>query len=279
MSDNHLRHSAPRVISVANQKGGVGKTTTAINLGTALAAIKQRVVIIDLDPQGNASTGLGVPPADRQVTVFDILVGDAPLQDALTKTIVPGLQIVPSDVLLSGAELELANDNRRSYRLKRAIENYVADMDRDPIDYILIDCPPSLNVLTVNALTASNSILVPLQCEFFALEGLTQLIKTVERVRGHLNAHLDIQGLVLTMYDSRNNLSAEVAADVREHFGDKVYKTVIPRNVRVSEAPSMGKPVLLYDLACSGSKAYVALAKEVVRQERKRKSEQESEVA
>nr|WP_291890946.1 ParA family protein [Maricaulis sp.] len=279
MSDNHLRSSAPRVISVANQKGGVGKTTTAINLGTALAAIKQRVVIIDLDPQGNASTGLGVPPADRQVTAFDILVGDEPLQNALTKTVVPGLQIVPSDVLLSGAELELANDNRRSYRLKRAIENYAADAHRDGIDYILIDCPPSLNVLTVNALTASDSILVPLQCEFFALEGLTQLLKTVERVRGHLNAKLDIQGLVLTMYDSRNNLSAEVAADVREHFGDKVYKTVIPRNVRVSEAPSMGKPVLLYDLSCAGSKAYVALAKEVVRQERKRKSEQESEVA
>ena len=279
MSDNHQRNSAPRVISVANQKGGVGKTTTAINLGTALAAIKQRVVIIDLDPQGNASTGLGVPPADRQVTAFDILVGDEPLQNALTKTVVPGLQIVPSDVLLSGAELELANDNRRSYRLKRAIENYVADAHREGIDYILIDCPPSLNVLTVNALTASDSILVPLQCEFFALEGLTQLLKTVERVRGHLNAKLDIQGLVLTMYDSRNNLSAEVAADVREHFGDKVYKTVIPRNVRVSEAPSMGKPVLLYDLSCAGSKAYVALAKEVVRQERKRKSEQESEVA
>lgn len=188
MSDNHARNSAPRVISVANQKGGVGKTTTAINLGTALAAIKQRVVIIDLDPQGNASTGLGVPPADRQVTAFDILVGDEPLQSALTKTVVPGLQIVPSDVLLSGAELELANDNRRSYRLKRAIEAYVADANREGIDYILIDCPPSLNVLTVNALTASDAILVPLQCEFFALEGLTQLLKTVERVRGHLNA-------------------------------------------------------------------------------------------
>ncbi|MDM7984355.1 MAG: ParA family protein [Maricaulis sp.] len=279
MSYNHARNSAPRVISVANQKGGVGKTTTAINLGTALAAIKQRVVIIDLDPQGNASTGLGVPPADRQVTAFDILVGDEPLQSALTKTVVPGLQIVPSDVLLSGAELELANDNRRSYRLKRAIEAYVADANREGIDYILIDCPPSLNVLTVNALTASDAILVPLQCEFFALEGLTQLLKTVERVRGHLNAKLDIQGLALTMYDSRNNLSAEVAADVREHFGEKVYKTVIPRNVRVSEAPSMGKPVLLYDLSCAGSKAYVALAKEVVRQERKRKSEQESEIA
>ena len=279
MQDDLPRSRAPRVIAIANQKGGVGKTTTAINLGTALAAIKQRVVIVDLDPQGNASTGLGVPPSARKLTVFDLIVGDDKLEDALTPTVVPGLSIIPSDVLLSGAELELANDNRRSYKLKRAIEEYVSHTRHDPIDYILIDCPPSLNVLTVNALTAADSILVPLQCEFFALEGLTQLVKTVERVRGHLNAKLDIQGLVLTMYDGRNNLSAEVAADVREHFGDKVYKTVIPRNVRVSEAPSMGKPVLLYDLNCAGSKAYVSLAKEVVRQERDRKAQQEGEPA
>lgn len=279
MQDKLTRNRAPRVIAIANQKGGVGKTTTAINLGTALAAIKQRVVIVDLDPQGNASTGLGVPPSARNLTVFDLIVGDDRLDSALTPTVVPGLSIVPSDVLLSGAELELANDNRRSYKLKRAIEDYVSDARREPIDYILIDCPPSLNVLTVNALTAADSILVPLQCEFFALEGLTQLLKTVERVRGHLNARLDIQGLVLTMYDGRNNLSAEVAADVREHFGDKVYKTVIPRNVRVSEAPSVGKPVLLYDLQCAGSKAYVSLAKEVVRQERDRKAQEEGEPA
>jgi len=279
VQDDLPRSRAPRVIAIANQKGGVGKTTTAINLGTALAAIKQRVVIVDLDPQGNASTGLGVPPSARKLTVFDLIVGDDKLEDALTPTVVPGLSIIPSDVLLSGAELELANDNRRSYKLKRAIEEYVSHTRHDPIDYILIDCPPSLNVLTVNALTAADSILVPLQCEFFALEGLTQLVKTVERVRGHLNAKLDIQGLVLTMYDGRNNLSAEVAADVREHFGDKVYKTVIPRNVRVSEAPSMGKPVLLYDLNCAGSKAYVSLAKEVVRQERDRKAQQEGEPA
>lgn len=279
MQDKLTRNRAPRVIAIANQKGGVGKTTTAINLGTALAAIKQRVVIVDLDPQGNASTGLGVPPSARNLTVFDLIVGDDRLESALTPTVVPGLSIVPSDVLLSGAELELANDNRRSYKLKRAIEDYVSDARREPIDYILIDCPPSLNVLTVNALTAADSILVPLQCEFFALEGLTQLLKTVERVRGHLNARLDIQGLVLTMYDGRNNLSAEVAADVREHFGEKVYKTVIPRNVRVSEAPSVGKPVLLYDLQCAGSKAYVSLAKEVVRQERDRKAQEEGEPA
>ncbi len=271
------RAKAPRVIAVANQKGGVGKTTTAINLGTALAAIKQKVAIIDLDPQGNASTGLGVPPAKRTLTSYDVLVGGDSLKSAMASTVVPGLSIVPSDELLSGAELELADDQRRSYRLKRAIDQSMQALGPDAaaLDYILIDCPPSLNVLTVNSLTAADSILVPLQCEFFALEGLSQLLKTVERVRGHLNSRLDIQGVVLTMYDSRNNLSAEVAADVREHFGDKVYKTVIPRNVRVSEAPSVGKPVLLYDLQCSGSQAYISLAKEIVQQERKRHREEQ----
>ncbi len=281
MSDDVLRQGAPRVVAIANQKGGVGKTTTAINLGTALAAVKQKVLIIDLDPQGNASTGLGVPPARRTTTSFDVLVGNVPLRDALVSTLVPGLSILPSDVLLSGAELELATDQGRSYRLKRAVDQYFQALrhDSDGFDYILIDCPPSLNVLTVNAMTAADSILVPLQCEFFALEGLTQLIRTVERVRGHLNAKLEIQGIVLTMYDSRNNLSAEVAADVRGHFGDKVYKTVIPRNVRVSEAPSVGKPVLLYDLACSGSQAYLGLAREIVRQERSRSRQKQGEVA
>ncbi len=275
------RAKAPHVIAVANQKGGVGKTTTAINLGTALAAIKQKVAIIDLDPQGNASTGLGVPPAKRTLTSYDVLVGGDSLKSAMAPTVVPGLSIVPSDELLSGAELELADDQRRSYRLKRAIDQSMQALGPDAagLDYILIDCPPSLNVLTVNSLTAADSILVPLQCEFFALEGLSQLLKTVERVRGHLNSRLDIQGVVLTMFDSRNNLSAEVAADVREHFGDKVYKTVIPRNVRVSEAPSVGKPVLLYDLHCSGSQAYISLAKEIVQQERKRHREAQGEVA
>lgn len=275
------RAKAPRVIAVANQKGGVGKTTTAINLGTALAAIKQKVAIIDLDPQGNASTGLGVPPAMRTLTSYDVLVGGDSLKSAMVPTVVPGLSIVPSDELLSGAELELADDQRRSYRLKRAIDQSMQALGTDAagLDYILIDCPPSLNVLTVNSLTAADAILVPLQCEFFALEGLSQLLKTIDRVRGHLNSRLDIQGVVLTMYDSRNNLSAEVAADVREHFGDKVYKTVIPRNVRVSEAPSVGKPVLLYDLQCSGSQAYISLAKEIVQQERKRRREEQGEVA
>ena len=281
MSDKKERRTAPRVIAIANQKGGVGKTTTAINLGTALAAIRQKVAIIDLDPQGNASTGLGVPPNKRTLTSYDVLIGGDPLKSALVPTVVPGLSIVPSDQLLSGVELELADDQRRSYRLKRAVDQSLAALsdDEDGLDYILIDCPPSLNVLTVNALTAADSILVPLQCEFFALEGLSQLLRTVERVRGHLNTKLDIQGVVLTMYDSRNNLSAEVAADVRDYFGDKVYKTVIPRNVRVSEAPSMGKPVLLYDLNCTGSQAYVGLAKEIVQQERKRRKEAQGEAA
>ncbi|GLK52871.1 MAG: chromosome partitioning protein ParA [Oceanicaulis sp.] len=281
MSDKNERRRAPRVIAIANQKGGVGKTTTAINLGTALAAIRQKVAIIDLDPQGNASTGLGVPPSKRTLTSYDVLVGGDPLKSALVPTVVPGLSIVPSDQLLSGVELELADDQRRSYRLKRAVDQSIAALshDEDGLDYILIDCPPSLNVLTVNSLTAADAILVPLQCEFFALEGLSQLLRTVERVRGHLNTKLEIQGVVLTMYDGRNNLSAEVAADVREHFGDKVYRTMIPRNVRVSEAPSVGKPVLLYDLQCSGSQAYISLAKEIVQQERKRRREEQGEAA
>ena len=267
--------SPPKVIAIANQKGGVGKTTTAINLGTALAAIGQKVAIIDLDPQGNASTGLGVPKAERVKTSYDVVVGEEPLQTALIETSVPGLNIAPSDVELSGAELELANAPRRSYRLKNSIDNYRKHLDNTgkSCDYILIDCPPSLNLLTVNSMTAADSVLVPLQCEFFALEGLTQLMRTVDLVRSHLNPELEIQGVVLTMYDARNNLSGEVEADVRDHFGDKVYKTVIPRNVRVSEAPSVGKPVLLYDLACAGAQAYVGLAKEVVRQERKARRE------
>lgn len=269
------RVKAPKVIAIANQKGGVGKTTTTINLGTALAAIGKQVVILDIDPQGNASTGLGVPPADRKITTYDVLVGEQPLERALVDTLVPGLSLAPSDPDLSGAELELASAPRRSYRMRHAIDRLrkrLSDAGQH-CDYVLIDCPPSLNLLTVNALTSADSVLVPLQCEFFALEGLSQLMRTIDLVRTNLNPRLAVQGVVLTMFDSRNNLSGQVEADVREHFGDQVYKTRIPRNVRVSEAPSFGKPVLLYDLNCSGSQAYIALAKEIVQQEKRQRIE------
>jgi len=271
------RVKAPKVIAIANQKGGVGKTTTTINLGTALAAIGKQVVILDIDPQGNASTGLGVPPADRKITTYDVLVGEQPLERALVDTLVPGLSLAPSDPDLSGAELELASAPRRSYRMRHAIDRLrkrLSDASQH-CDYVLIDCPPSLNLLTVNALTSADSVLVPLQCEFFALEGLSQLMRTIDLVRTNLNPRLAVQGVVLTMFDSRNNLSGQVEADVREHFGDQVYKTRIPRNVRVSEAPSFGKPVLLYDLNCSGSQAYIALAKEIVQQEKRQSIENE----
>ena len=269
---NNKTVSPPKVIAIANQKGGVGKTTTAINLATALAAIGKRVIVLDLDPQGNASTGLGVARSERRATSYDVLVSERAMEDALIDTSVPGLSIIPSDVDLSGAELELSSAPRRSYRLRHGIERFRRALAAkgQSCDYVLIDCPPSLNLLTVNAMTAADSVLVPLQCEFFALEGLSQLLRTVDLVRGNLNKDLEIQGVVLTMYDKRNNLSGQVAEDVRSHFGDKVYQTVIPRNVRVSEAPSFGKPVILYDLHCTGAQAYLQLAKEVVMQERER---------
>jgi chromosome partitioning protein len=265
-------YPALRVLSVSNQKGGVGKTTTAINLGTALAAVGEKVLILDIDPQGNASTGLGVLRGQRRTTAYDVIVGGAAIADAAVSTALPGLDLVPSDADLSGVELELASAQRRSFRLRDAIAGLRAGPAGGGYSYILIDCPPSLNLLTVNALAAADAVLVPLQCEFFALEGLTQLMRTVELVRGSLNPRLEIQGLVLTMYDRRNRLSDQVAADVRGHFGDKVYQTVIPRNVRVSEAPSFGKPVLVYDLKCAGSKAYLDLAREVVGRERARRA-------
>jgi chromosome partitioning protein len=252
-----------RILAVANQKGGVGKTTTAVNLATALAATLKKVLIIDLDPQGNASTGLGVDRAARQETTYSLLVGDAHIADVITPTMVPGLSVAPSSVDLSGAELELIDVPRREYRLKSVLAEVSSDFD-----YILIDCPPALGLLTLNAFCAAHSVLVPLQCEFYALEGLSHLVKTVNRIKRAFNPELEIQGVVLTMYDRRNNLSDMVAADVRNHFGDKVYETVIPRNVRVSEAPSFGKPVLLYDWRCAGSQAYIHLASEVLKQER-----------
>jgi chromosome partitioning protein len=258
-----------RVLVVANQKGGVGKTTTAINLGTALAAVGERVLLVDSDPQGNASTGLGIGRAQRRHTLYDVLMGERDIADAVVKTALPGLDLVPSDPDLSGIELELGQQARRSFKLRDAL---------DPIrraksyTYVLIDCPPSLNLLTVNAMAAADAVLVPLQCEFFALEGLTQLMRTIDLVHGSLNPRLEIQGVVLTMYDRRNSLSEQVARDVRAHFGETVYSTVIPRNVRVSEAPSFGKPVLVYDLKCAGSQAYLKLAREVVVRERERRA-------
>lgn len=254
---------APRIISIANQKGGVGKTTTAINLATALAAVGKAVLLVDLDPQGNASTGLGVRRSLIRKSSYDLIFDDLSPQDIAVKTRVPGLFVVPSSIHLSGAEIELVNTESREYLLRRTLRNAAG------YDYVILDCPPSLSLLTLNALVASDSVLVPLQCEFYALEGLSQLVKTIERVQRGLNPDLDIHGVVLTMYDKRNNLSAMVENDVRSYFGDKVYKTIIPRNVRLSEAPSFGLPAIIYDIKCAGAKAYLSLAKEVIRREKK----------
>jgi chromosome partitioning protein len=254
----------PRVLAIANQKGGVGKTTTAINLGTALAANGLSVLVLDLDAQGNASTGLGIDRAARRVTSYQVILGEAGLDEALLPTTVPGLDIVPATVDLAAAEVELAGDPRRNHRLREAF----AGLGR-AYDHVLIDCPPSLGLLTINALAASHAVMVPLQCEFFALEGLSQLLKTVERVRTALNPALQVHGIVLTMYDRRNNLSTQVASDVRSFMGERVYETVIPRNVRVSEAPSHGLPVLLYDVRSLGAQAYAHLAGEMLRRERR----------
>lgn len=257
-----------RIITVANQKGGVGKTTTAINLATALAAIGERVLIIDLDPQGNASTGLGIDRQDRVVSSYHLMLGEAGIKESAIETDVPHLSLIPSTMDLLGVEMEISDQKDRVFRLKKAVTSDEADT----YDYILIDCPPSLNLLTINAMAAAHSVLVPLQCEFFALEGLSQLLETVGQVRSTLNPNLDIQGIVMTMYDSRNNLAQQVVEDVRSYLGDKVYRTLIPRNVRVSEAPSYGKPAILYDLRCSGSQAYLKLASEVIQREREHKA-------
>jgi chromosome partitioning protein len=259
----------PRVLVVANQKGGVGKTTTAINLGTALAAVGEPTLVIDIDPQGNASTGLGVHRSERKLTTYDVLMGEATIADAVMPTRIPRLSLVASTVDLSGAELEMIDMERRNYRLKDALAEYSAH-GASEFSYVLIDCPPSLTLLTVNAMAAADAVVVPLQCEFFALEGLSQLLKTIDLVRANLNPHLEIQGIVLTMFDKRNKLSDQVAADVRENMGEKVYATVIPRNVRISEAPSHGLPALVYDLKCPGSQAYIKLAGELIQRERLR---------
>jgi chromosome partitioning protein len=247
----------------------VGKTTTTINLGAALSAVGERVLLIDSDPQGNASTGLGVPPHRRAKTLYDVMMDDLPINEAIIETGIPGLHLVPAEADLSGVELELGQTARRAFRLRDALAGL---RDRGVYSHVLIDCPPSLNLLTINAMTAADAVLVPLQCEFFALEGLTQLLRTVEQVRTSLNPDLEIQGVVLTMYDRRNTLSGQVAKDVRDHLGDRVYDTMIPRNVRVSEAPSFGKPAIIYDLQCAGSQAYLKLAREVMGRERERRA-------
>jgi len=261
----------PRSLAIANQKGGVGKTTTAINLGTALASIGERVLVIDLDSQGNASTGLGISIEGRARTSFDVLTGGASLFECAQPTAVPGLSVVPANADLVGIESTLTDQNR-AFRLRDALAALNAHLRNVPpeqsFNYILIDCPPSLNLLTLNAMTAADAVLVPVQCEFFALEGISQLKETIDQIRGTLNPALEIQGVVLTMHDARTALSKEVADNVRAFFGAKVYETIIPRNTRVAEAPSHGKPILLYDFDCAGSQAYIKLATEIIERER-----------
>lgn len=255
---------AARIIAIVNQKGGVGKTTTTINLAAALTLRGKKVLLMDLDPQGNAATGLGVPRSSRDITIYDVFVDGVALADATMETVVPGLKLVPSHIDLAGAELEIGDRAGRTTILREAIKK-----EQSQYDYVLIDCPPSLNLLTVNALSAARSVLVPLQCEFFALEGLSQLLQTVEMAKANINPNLVIDGVMLTMYDQRNRLSAQVAADVRKHLGRAVFKTIIPRNVRIAEAPSFGKPVLMYDPDCAGSLAYMKLADEMLSRHRR----------
>ncbi len=248
-----------KIISIVNQKGGVGKTTTAINLGTALAAIDKKILLIDLDPQGNLSTGIGVTEKQRKISAYDLIIQDSSIHQTIQETRIPNLKIIPSNINLSGIEFELATDEDRTNKL-----NYKISDLKEGYDFVLIDCPPSLGILTVNSLVASDSVLVPLQCEFYALEGLAQLLRTIEKIKDNLNPNLFLEGVILTMFDSRNRLSDDVVADAREHLGKKVFDTIIPRNVRLSEAPSHGLPAIIYDQKCIGSVAYIDLAKELI---------------
>ena len=247
------------VIVIANQKGGVGKTTTAINIATALAAVEKRVLLIDMDPQANASTGLGVLKHQHISTSYDILVGRKKMQDVIQQTIIPGLSIVPSSVDLVGAEVELVHKDERQQILKKALSEH-----SDHFDFVVIDCPPSMGLLTLNAMVAATSVIVPLQCEYYALEGLSYLLNSIQKIQKNFNSALRLFGIVLTMFDKRSSLCTQVAEDVRAHLKNKVFQTVIPRNVKVSEAPSHGKPVLVYDVNCLGSQAYMSLAKEIL---------------
>ena len=253
----------PRIIAISNRKGGVGKTTTTVNIATAMAAANKKVLVIDLDPQGNASTSMGINKTGRMSSSYDVLIGAKKISEAVVWTEIPGFSIIPSSPDLAGAEVELVGANRREFALKDALQKEVLNYD-----YVLIDCPPSLSLVTINALVAAHAVIVPLQCEFLALEGITDLISNINLIKKHFNPQLELQGVVLTMYDRRNNLSQLVEEDVRNFFGKKVYETVIPRNVRISEAPSHGKPVLLYDYKCSGSQAYIGLTREVLKRER-----------
>lgn len=260
---SHPHGKLPRLLAIANQKGGVGKTTTAVNMATALAAVGKRVLLLDLDPQGNASTGLGVKRSNIKKSSYDLIFEEGlNAAELAVTTKVPGLYVVPSSIHLAGAEIELVTLKRREYRLREALRRPL------PFDYVIIDCPPSLSLVTLNALVAVDAIVVPLQCEFYALEGLSHLVKTIEKVKQHFNPKLEIHGVLLTMYDPRNRLSGAVADDVREFFGEKVYKTVIPRNVRLSEAPSYGLPAIVYDMKCPGAQAYIKLAGEIIRREK-----------